>query len=190
MAKNIKINNYPELYQSETRKPADVKFEELKDVNQNFEGYTPQVGDIYRFPVLEEMKFKSQPVRSDGRGRVYFVGAQRERNGVIKDTWLNLGFLAKQDVNREAVNPTWYDLGNAQERVKALAKMGEIRATGVKKINVAVFDRATNRNKVVETLDPATGKQMIDEFGTAMTHIETRSQDAVVVTPYVEAAAQ
>ena len=190
MAKNIKIQNYPELYQSETRKPMDVKFEELRDVNVNFEGYTPQVGDIYRFPALEDMKFKSQPVREGARGRVYFVAAQLERNKVIKDTWLNLGFLAKQDVNREAVNPTWYELGNAQKRVEALAKMGEIKAVATKKINVPVFDRSINRNKIVPTLDPATGQQMIDEFGTAMTHVETRSQDAVVITPYVEPAAQ
>lgn len=187
MAKNIKIQNLPELYQSGTRKPTDVKFEELKDVNVNFEGYTPQVGDIYRFPALEEMKFKSQPVREGQRGRVYFVSAQLERNKVTKDTWLNLGFLAKQDVNREPVNPTWYNLGNAQARVQALAEMGEIKAVGVKKINVPVFDRVANRNKIVPTLDPATGQQMIDEFGTAMTHIETRQQDAIVITPYAEA---
>lgn len=184
MAKNVEIKALPELYQANTRKPADVTFEELKDVNVNFEGYTPQVGDIYRFPVLGNMKFKSQPVRAGGTGKVYFVGAQLERGGVKIDTWFNLGFLAKRDINQIPVNPTWYALGNAQARAEALAKMGEIKATGAVEINVPVFDSVANRNKVVPTLDPATGLQMIDEFGTAMTHIETRKQNCVVITPY------
>ena len=188
MAKNVKINNLPEMYQANTRKPEDVTFDQLKDVNVNFEGYTPQVGDIYRFPVLEEMKFRSQPVRTDGNGKVYFVCAQLERGGVVTDTWFNLGFLAKRDINQIPVNPTWYALGNAQARAAALAKIGEIKATGSVEINVPVFDRAANRNKVVPTLDPATGLQMIDEFGTAMTHVETRKQNCVVITPYADPA--
>lgn len=185
MAKNVKISSLPELYQAATRKPEDVTLDQLKEVNVAFEGYTPQVGDIYRFPAIEEMKFKSQPVRADGRGKVYFCSAQLERGGVVSDTWFNLGFLAKRDVNQKPVNPSWFELGNAQNRAIALAKMGEIRATGTVEINVPVFDAAKNRNSVVPTLDPATGLQKIDEFGTAMTHTETRKQVCVVITPYV-----
>lgn len=190
MSKNVKITSLPELYQANVRKPEVVTFEDLKDVDENFEGYTPQVGDIYRFPVLEEMKFRRQPVREGAKGKVTFVSAQLERNGVKTDTWFNLGFLKKRDANQVPVNPTWYDLNGAQARVKALADIGEIRATGSVKINVPVFDRAANRNKIVPTLDPATGQQMIDQFGTAMTHIETREQDAVTITPYATAAKQ
>lgn len=186
MAKNVKINALPELYQADVRKPEDVTFDQLKDVNVNFEGYTPQVGDIYRFPTIEEMKFKSQPVRANGNGKVYFVSAQLERGGVVSDTWFNLGFLAKRDAKQIPTNPTWYALGNAQNRAAALAKMGEIKAVSTVEIDVPVFDRTTNRNKVVPTLDPATGLQMIDEFGTAMTHVETRKQTCVVITPYAE----
>jgi hypothetical protein len=186
MAKNVKLNSLPELYQANIRKPEDVTFDELKDVNVIFEGYTPQIGDIYRFPVLGEMKFKSQPVRANGRGKVYFCSAQLERGGITTDTWFNLGFLAKRDVKQIPVNPTWYALGNAQARAEALAKIGEIKATGTVEIDTPVFDTVANRNKVVPTLDPATGQQMIDEFGTAMTHVETRKQTCVVITPYAD----
>lgn len=186
MAKNVEIKSLPKLYQEDVRKAEDVTIDQLTGIGEAFEGYTPQLGDVYRFPTLENMRFKSQPVRAGSNGKVYFVSAQLTRNGKTFDTWFNLNFLNKRDANQVPVNPTWYGLGDMKARVEALAKVGEIRATGTVDINVPVFDRAANRNKVVPTIDKQTGLQMIDEYGTAMTHVETRKQTCTVITPYAE----
>lgn len=184
MAKNVELSDLPKLYQEDIRKPEDVTIDQLAGIGEAFEGYTPQVGDVYRFPSLDKMKFKAQPVRAGQNGKVYFVGAELERNGKKMTTWFNLNFFNKRDANQIPVNPTWYAIGDMRSRVEALAKVGEIRATGSVDIQVPVFDRAANRNKIVPTLDPATGLQKIDEYGTAMTHIETRKQTCTVIAPY------
>jgi hypothetical protein len=195
MAKNIKLQGVmPEFYQAATRPVNDITLDELEGKSEAFNGFQVEVGDVYKFPTIEEQQFKRQRVQRKLRPNeeatyVYSVACVRVRGGVETNVWFSLNFLNKQDADRNYVNPSWANLGDAKQRAIALSKMGEITVTGKKSIKTPVF--VNGRPNRVPTLDVATGEQMIAPDGTAMTHVETRDQDAYIITEYnpdVEAA--
>lgn len=182
----------PPIFQADKRPVAPVTIEELNVAGENFESYTPNEGDKVQFFNLEETlaDLKKQPVRVGSKGFIYLVPCMYVRKGE-KDPvagWFNLNSLNKQDINRVAVNPSWYALGNYGARLKGLIEMGEITRLADKSIMVGEFDSTTNRNKVVPTLDPVTGQQKIDSDGTAMFHTLQKEQKAIVYTPYAPTA--
>ena len=188
MAKNVKIEGaMPEFYQASTRPVETVSsFDDLKGVSESFSGFSVEVGDVFNFPIAAEQEIKRQRVqaklRTDEKPTyVYFIKSVRTRNGVKTNEWFSLNFLNKQDADRVAVNPTWYNLGDAKSRAEKLVAMGEIKVLDTKKIRVPVFQGG--RPNRIPTLDPNTGEQVIDETGTALTHVETRQQDAYIITP-------
>lgn len=195
MAKNIKLQGVmPEFYQAATRPVKDVTLDELEGKSEAFNSFQVEVGDVYKFPTIEEQQFKRQQVQRKLRPNedatyVYSVACVRVRGGVETNVWFSLNFLNKQDADRNYVNPSWANLGDAKQRAIALSKMGEITVTGKKSIKTPVF--VNGHPNRVPTLDVATGEQMISPDGTAMTHVETRNQDAYIITEYnpdVEAA--
>lgn len=187
MAKNIKIEGaMPELYQASTRPVSDIVLTDLEGKSEPFGGFSAEVGDVWLFPAISEAKFKKQRVQSELRNNekptyVYFISGVRNRNGVSSNEWFSLNFLAKTDVNRIAVNPTWYSLGDAKAKAEKLCEMGKITVLEPVKIDVPIFQGG--RPSYVPTLDPVTKEQVVDEYGTARTHIETRKQDAYKITP-------
>lgn len=192
MAKNVSIKGVmPELYQASTRPVEDIQLGDLKGTSESFQAFSAEIGDTFSFPKLAEMMFKKQRVQRELRSGekptfVYFVSCVRTRNNVQTNEWFSLNFLAKTDANRVAVNPSWYALGDNEARAKALAEVGEIKVLKEVTVKTPVF--VGGRPSRVPTLNPATGDQVIDETGTALTHVETRDQTSYEITPYAPAA--
>lgn len=188
MARNVKISGeMPGFYQAAVRPVSDIALDELEGKSENFSGFQAQVGDVYKFPAINEQLFKRQRVQRKLRPNedptyVYSVACIRVRNGVESNEWFSLNFLVKQDANRNYVNPSWANLGDAKARAIALSEMGEIKVISEKKIQTPVF--LNGRPNRVPTMDTTTGEQLIGPDGTALTHVETREQTAYVITPY------
>lgn len=187
MAKNVEITgNMPAFYQANSRPVSDITVADLEGKDEAFSGFTVEEGDIYKFPSLDKAQLKQQRVQKKLRPNeeptyVYSVGAQRVRNGATTNVWFSLNFLKKQDADRNYVNPSWVNLGDARTRLEKLCEMGEIKVLKAKKIRVPNFENG--RPLRVPTLDPNTGEQVIDEFGGAVSHIVTHEQTAYEITP-------
>lgn len=190
MAKNIEIKgNMPEFYQAGTRPVDEIGLDDLAGKSEAFAGFSVEKGDKFEFPSLDKQEYRRQRVQRKLRPNeeptyVYSIKSVRTRNGVASNQWFSLNFLIKTDADRVAVNPTWYNLADAKARAEALCKMGAIEVLEEKSILVPVFEGG--RPVRVPTLDPTTGDQVIDEQGTAVTHVQTRTQTAYVITPYAE----
>lgn len=192
MAKNIELQgNMPGFYQAAVRPVSDITLDELEGKSEAFNGFQVEEHDIYEFPAIDKQQFKKQRVQRKLRPGedptyVYNVAAVRTRNGVKTNVWFSLNFLNKQDADRNYVNPSWANLGDAKDRAIGLSKMGKIEVTGKTSIKTPVF--VNGRPNRVPTLDVNTGEQVILEDGTAATHVETRTQDAYIITPYAPEA--
>lgn len=190
MAKNIEIKgSMPEFYQAATRPVEEITLDDLSGKSEAFAGFSVEVGDKFAFPTIDKQEYRRQRVQRKLRPNeeptyVYSIKSVRTRNGVQSNEWFSLNFLTKTDVDRVAVNPSWNSLADAKARAEALCKMGEIEVLSEKKIDVPVFEGG--RPVRVPTLDPATGEQVIDEQGTAVTHVQTRPQTGYVITAYAE----
>lgn len=188
MAKNIEIQgDMPGFYQAAVRPVNDITLNDLEGKSENFSGFQCEVGDVYKFPAIDKQLFKRQRVQRKLRPNeeptyVYSVACIRIRNGVESNQWFSLNFLVKQDADRNYVNPTWANLGDAKARAEALSAMGEIKVLSPKTIKTPVF--VNGRPNRVPTLDTTTGEQVILPDGTAATHVETRDQTAYIITPY------
>lgn len=192
MAKNIEINGaIPEMYQEAQRPSESFDFDELKGVGEPFGGFLTQAGDIWRFDKLEAYKTRPElrrkqrvqrELRAGEKPRyAYFILAVRNRGGVESNEWFSLSFLSRTDSDQKPVNETWYRAGGHEARLAKLCEMGAIKILDDLKIRVPVFQGG--RPNRVPTLDPITKEQMVDAYGTAMTHVETREQDAHHITP-------
>lgn len=195
MAKNVEITGViPEMYQENIRPAESFDFDELNSVGEPFGGFITEVGDIWRFASLEAYKTrpelrKKQRVQRQLRPNerptyTYNILAERERNGVKTLEWFSLNFLNKTDADRKPANASWYKLGHSGKRLAKLCEMGEIKVTDTFKISVPIFQGG--RPNRVPTLDPTTKEQLVSADGTAMTHVETRQQDAYHITPVAD----
>lgn len=192
MAANVEIKGaMPEFFQANVRPVEEVEWNDIKGSDEAFRGFSVEVGDVYKFPKFDTFKPKRQRVQRELRklpngqyekpAYVLSIPCVRVRNGVESNQWFSLNFLKKQDADRNFVNPTWMELTEAEDRAKKLCEMAEITVLSEKQIRVPVFENG--RPKKVATLDPVTGEQRVDEYGTAMQHILTEPQTAYVITP-------
>lgn len=192
MAKNVTISGaIPEMYQEAQRPSESFDFDELKGVGEPFGGFLTQQGDIWQFASLEAYKTRpelrrKQRVQRDLRTGekpryAFFVLATRTRGGVTTNEWFSLSFLSRTDSAQRPVNESWYKAGGHEARLAKLCEMGAIKVLDDLKIRVPVFQGG--RPNRVPTLDPITKEQLVDQYGTAVTHVETREQDAHHVTP-------
>jgi hypothetical protein len=177
----------PDFYQAAVRPVNDITLDDLEGKSEAFNGFQAEEGDKYIFPTIDKQQFKRQRVQRKLRPNeeptyVYSVACVRVRNNVESNQWFSLNFLNKQDADRNYVNPSWANLGDAKQRAIALSKMGEISVIRKTSIKVPVF--VNGKPNRVPTLDITTGEQVILPDGTAATHVETRAQDAYVITPY------
>lgn len=192
MAKNVELNGeIPEMYQEAQRPSESFDFDELKGVGEPFGGFLTEQGDIWRFATLEAYKTRPElrrkqrvqrELRAGEKPRyAYFILAQRTRNGVTSNEWFSLSFLSRTDSDQKPVNESWYKAGGHEARLAKLCTMGAIKVLDNLKIRVPIFQGG--RPNRVPTLDPITKEQLVDAYGTAVTHVETREQDAHHITP-------
>jgi len=157
----------------------------LQNDGVNFDTYTIREGETLRFPKFEEMEVEWVAVRKGSKSGYHIVKCESEFNGRKKATWFGLPALAKRDANNNAVNPTWYDLGNNLARLKALAEVGEITGVGTIEIDVPAFDRDGNRI-YTDVLDAA-GNPVIKD-GKQVSEAATKKQTVVLISEYAPTA--
>lgn len=189
----VTLKDWPNVpvYGADKRPPQTASTDDLQNSSVNFVSYIPNEGDKVIFASWEETapKILKQEVRAGSKAYIYLMPCYYVRKGTEtqEPNWFNINALNKRDINMVPVNPTWYNLGNNLERAKGLCEMGEITRGTDRVIKVGEFDNVTKRNKIVPTIDPETGKQKIDEDGTAEMHVFTKDQSCAVFTPYVPA---
>lgn len=170
----------------------------VKDLNAlvndgvNFDTYTIHEGETLRFPKLEDMEVEWVAVTKGSKKGYHIVKCESEMNGRVKPTWFGLPALSKRawvEGNRDddfntPLQPTWYDLGNNLERLKALAQMGEIKGTDTIEVMVPVFD--TDGNRVYEDVVDEDGNQLL-ENGEPVTRMKRKAQKVVIISDYAPA---
>lgn len=154
------------------RDVTSISAEQYAESNASVETYSLPVGRTFRFPKKEDMQIRKVQVRKGSDASFYLVngGLVSEDGKNVTPSWFNLNSLTKRDADRVAVNPSWVDLDPAT-RLEALAKMGEIKAEKVIKVQMPVFT--------------ANGERQYATDENFVSHSVTRPRDVVVFTPYV-----
>lgn len=119
---DVKQDQIPALF-GESARPSELIQDKKSLLNEggNFDGGTAQKGDKWDFPEFDEMLIRKQATRQGGTNYGFFVLANCTRNNKTQLRWFNIGSLARQDANRDAIMPQWYDLGNVYARAQKLA---------------------------------------------------------------------
>ena len=144
-----KIELAPVFGEKAGRKATNIKANELKGRNQDFESYTAQEGDIFLFPTLENAEFKEQPIAVGSKNKVVLMACTRVRNNNERPSWFNLNSLGKRDVDNVKQHELFIDCADAYDRAVRLCELGAIKAVEMKEIAVPLFE---------EKPDPVTGK--------------------------------
>lgn len=133
---------------SGTTGPNGVTVRTVRDIKKlvnsgvNFDTYQIREGEILRFASFKDMMnpdlklVQERQVSKGSQNYFTIVKCESEYKGHKKVTWFSLPSLKRQDVNNKPVNPTWYDLGNDYNRLKALGALGEIRGNHEIEIDV------------------------------------------------------
>jgi len=148
-----KVNNLPTISGANTRKPEEVKnLEALKTSGIAFATYGMREGDVVEFPdSLNDVQAFQQPVRAGSTAQQTLIVVKKND----KVTYLSMGTLRKQDVNREYTCDFTREMGemnNDYDRINALVGK-RIKATGSKKIQAQAFDRLTGERIEGQTVD-------------------------------------
>lgn len=119
---DVKQEQIPALF-GESARPSEIIKDKKSLLNEggNFDGGTAMKGDKWDFPEFDEMLIRKQVTRANGNNYGFFVLATCTRGGKSQLKWFNIGSLARQDANRVAVMPEWYELGNVYARAQKLA---------------------------------------------------------------------
>lgn len=177
MANIKKIENLAPLFGDKAGdRPATVvtDFNKLETEGVNFETYAIREGDILRFPKLEDMVVKSQPIRKGSTAKVYMVACERERDGKKVPSWFNLNTLTKRDADNNPVQGEYYEAGNMKARLELLAKQGAVTSTGSVTIKVPVFGDDGKPEKLDVT----------DAEGNISTVNKTADQTVAIISAY------
>lgn len=158
----------------------------LMNEGVNFNTYTIREGEILRFPKFEDLEVEWVAVRKGSENGYHIVKCESEYHGIKKITWFGLPALYKRQVVGEdenvPVNPTWYELGNNLERLKALSKMEEIEGLETVKIMVPAFDG--NGNRIYETVLDDAGNPVVKD-GKVVQKGAVKPQSVVLISEYV-----
>lgn len=148
-----KVKNLPTVSGANVRPVTAVNnLEALKTSGIAFATYGIREGDVVEFPdSLEEAQVFQQPVRSGSTAQQTLVVV--ERNG--KTTYLSMGSLRKQDVNREFTCPFTKEIGEMNNDFERLAYLcgKKIKAVSSKTIKAQAFDRLTGERIEGQTVD-------------------------------------
>lgn len=93
----------------------------LKNEGGAFDGASALLGDKWEFPTMDKMVVKRQLTRAGGNNTRILVLAERTRNGKTELAWFNMNSLMRQDYQRNAIYPKWYDLPSVYARMERLA---------------------------------------------------------------------
>lgn len=148
-----KIKNLPTISGANTRVPSPVNnLEALKTSGIAFATYGMREGDVVEFPdSLEEAQAFQQPVRNGSTAVQTLVAVMKNS----KPSYISMGSLRKQDVNREYTCKFTQEMGelnNDYDRLAALCGK-KLKATGSKTIKSQRFDRLTGQPVEGETID-------------------------------------
>lgn len=180
----INVDELPPLFGNATRPAqrysgADAIKANVKDMGLNFDSYTLQKGDIFRFPSFDDMSIEVQPIREPLKDedvaripKVAYVIGELERNGKKRLTRFNVNSLSKRDVNNVPVMPYWYELGSLTARLEELAKVGAVTVKETVSIEVPVFEG--NQRKT---------KEVLREDGTVDQVYDNKTQEVSIVVP-------
>lgn len=147
---DLTFKESPVFGEKQGRKATSVKLSDLAGDNQDFETYTGQLGDIFIFPPLDQIKIKKQPIfRQQGSAKATIVNCIRIRTGHQTDSWFNVGSTGKRDVNNNKVHALFEDCVDNEARVRRLCELGAIEVSDTQEVVVPLFE---------ETPDPVTGK--------------------------------
>ena len=174
----------------------------VKDLNAlvndgvNFDTYQIHEGETLKFPKFEDLEVEWVAVTKGSKRGYHIVKCVSEMDGrAPKVTWFGLPALSKRawvEGNREddfntPIQPTWYDLGNNLERLKALAEVGEIHGTDVIEVMTPVFD--ADGNRIYEDVLDADGNQLL-ENGEPITRMKRKTQKVVIISAYEKPSAE
>lgn len=148
-----KQNNLPTISGANRRAPSVVNnLEALKTSGIAFATYGMRKGDVVEFPdSLDEAQVFQQPVREGSTAVQTLVVVMK--NG--KPTYLSMGSLRKQDVDRNYTCKFTQEMGelnNDYDRLAALCGK-KIKAVDEKRIKSQRFDRLTGERIEGETID-------------------------------------
>lgn len=137
---DVKQEQIPALF-GESARPSELIKDKKSLLNEggNFDGGTAMKGDTWDFPAFDEMMIRKQVTRQSGANYSFFVLATCTRNNKTQLKWFNIGSLARQDANRDAIMPEWYELGNVYARAQKLAGR-VIKVTDEKSVEMPKFE--------------------------------------------------
>ena len=93
----------------------------LKNEGGAFDGASALLGDTWEFPTVDKMVVKRQLTRAGGNNTRILVLAERTRNGKTELAWFNMNTLMRQDYQRNACYPDWYNLPSVYARMEKLS---------------------------------------------------------------------
>lgn len=136
----IKQEQIPALF-GEAARPSELIKDKKSLLNEggNFDGGSALKGDTWEFPEFDDMLIRKQLTRTNGNNYAFFVLASCTRGDKTKLKWFNIGLLARQDANRDAIMPEWYELGNVYARAQKLAGR-TINITEEKQVEMPKFE--------------------------------------------------
>jgi len=150
----------------------------------NFDTYTIREGETLRFPKFEDLTVEWVAVRKGSKSGYHIILCESEYKDKKKTTWFGLPALYKRDANNEPVNPSWYELGNNLDRIKALCEVGEIHGTREVEIDVPVFN-AEGQRVYTDQFNPD-GTPVLKD-GVQVSVPATKKQKVVLLSEYVPA---
>lgn len=147
----VKPEQIPALF-GESARPSTIVTDKSTLLNEggNFDGGSAMKGDTWDFPTFDEMLIRKQVTRPSGTNYSFFVLAECTRNNKKQLKWFNLGSLARQDANRDAIMQEWYDLGNVYARAEKLAGR-KISITAEKSCEMPHFENGVRVEGVTDT---------------------------------------
>lgn len=148
-----KVNELPSISGNNRRPATEVTdLKELKNSGIAFATYGIRKGDVIEFPdTMDDVQVFQQPVRENGTATQTLLVVTRNN----KTSYLSLGTLRKQDVNREYTCNFTKELGemnNDYERLTHLVGR-KIKCDEMKTIKAQAFDRLTGERIDGETVD-------------------------------------
>lgn len=134
-------NDLPSLPGADRRPVNVVDRSKFKDTGVTFTTFGINKGDVIEFPAYEDVIMVEQPIR-EGSNRMQYL-ASVLRNGKL--SYIAMGSLARQDVNREYTcefTKLMGELGDNDRRLQYLAGK-KITCNDTKTIKIQAFDRTT-----------------------------------------------
>lgn len=164
----------------------------MAETGVNFTTYNIREGETLFFPAFEDMHVEWVAVAPGSTSGYHIVKCMSEYRGVRRATWFSLASLYKRDIRQQAVQPTWYDLGDNKTRLQGLAEMGSIHGEGKISIDVPVFEdgrpvEGRSKPQTVVLISPyKAGTSTVAKATTSKSTSKTKKETAAADAPATE----